>query len=74
MLQQKIWLDDSWTFNLLIYKTYLQDLEKMLKLEIFTLRAYNPKSTFKFKEFWKAIPCKLQNLKLEHSNKHQEAY
>jgi len=46
----------------------------MLKLEIFTLRAYNPKSTFKFKEFWKAVPCKLQNLKLEHSNKHQEAY
>jgi hypothetical protein len=46
----------------------------MLKLENLTLRAYNPKNTFKLKEFWKVVPCKLQNLKLEHSNKNQEAY
>ncbi len=46
----------------------------MLKLENLTLRAYNPKKILRFKEFWKIVPFKLQNLKLEHSNKHQEAY
>jgi hypothetical protein len=43
----------------------------MLKLENLTLRAYK---TLRFKEFLKIVPFKLQKLKLEHLNKHQEAY